>query len=115
VSDYRIDQLKRILFTAIAHQEGITMTFTSKGVTSKTIGISPQEADAMIRVLKTTYVPKSQTIKFGYLPDEEKARIFLAWCNGAEIEFFDTDNTWKTERPEWYPENPYRIKESHNA
>lgn len=112
MSDYREDQLTRILQRAVAHQEGITMTFTSKGVTSKPINILPQEANAMIDVLKPTYVPKSQTIKFGSLPDKEKARIFLAWCNGAKIEFFDTDNTWKEERPEWYPENPYRIKES---
>ena len=52
-------------------------------------------------------------ILFGELSNEEKARLFIAWCNGRAIQFKEHhSHVWSyvTTSPTWHPDYYYRAK-----
>ena len=52
-------------------------------------------------------------ILFGELSNEEKARLFIAWCNGRAIQFKEHhSHVWSyvTTSPSWHPDYYYRAK-----
>lgn len=108
MSDYRVSQLNRIIDAAFKNRSDIVLSMSASGICSHPIDVTIQEAARIVKAITS----KEKPIRFGELPDDEKAKMFLAWCNGADIEYLDTGKVWKEERPEWYPENAYRIKES---